>query len=145
MNDDLITTQLEKLHQSKAATVMPVVEHVPPAYQPEKPTIVYDDFGKMDLRIGTIMAAQKIKKADKLLQLTVDLGYEQRTVVSGIALHYTPEEIIGQQVVLLANLAPRTMRGIESNGMILMAENAAGKLVFVSPQTVGFENGSTVQ
>jgi methionyl-tRNA synthetase len=103
-----------------------------------KPEIVYDDFAKLDLRVGTIVAAEKVEKADKLLKLSVDLGSEQRTIVSGIALHFKPEEIVGRQVVVVANLAPRKMRGIESNGMILMAEDPAGKLHFVQP-------GSTIQ
>ncbi|MNE71578.1 Methionine--tRNA ligase [compost metagenome] len=77
-----------------------------------------------------------MKKADKLLQLEVDLGFEKRTIVSGIALHYQPEEVIGQQVVVVVNLAPRKMRGIESAGMILMGEDAAGKLVFISPKNI---------
>ena len=103
------------------------------ALAPVKDTIVYDDFAKLDLRVGTIITAVKVPKADKLLQLEVDLGFEKRTIVSGIALHFTPEEIIGRQVVVVANLAPRKMRGIESNGMILMAEDQAGKLHFVNP------------
>jgi methionyl-tRNA synthetase len=98
-----------------------------------KPTIIYDDFAKLDLRVGTIVTAEKVEKADKLLKLGVDLGNEVRTVVSGIALHFKPEEIVGLQVVMVANLAPRKMRGIESNGMILMAEDKAGKLHFVNP------------
>jgi len=98
-----------------------------------KPTIVYDDFAKLELRVGTIVTAEKVEKADKLLKLVVDLGSEQRTIVSGIAMHFKPEEIIGRQVVVVANLAPRKMRGIESNGMILMAEDASGKLYFVQP------------
>jgi methionyl-tRNA synthetase len=98
-----------------------------------KPEIVFDDFEKIDLRVGKIIEAIKVPKADKLLQLTVDLGFEKRTVVSGIAAHYSPEEVIGKQVTLVANLAPRKMRGIESNGMILMAENAEGKLIFINP------------
>ena len=98
-----------------------------------KETIQFEDFDKIDLRVGKILTAEKVEKADKLLKLTIDLGFEQRTVVSGIALHYTPEEIIGMQVTLVANLAPRKMRGIESNGMILMAENAEGKLIFINP------------
>jgi methionyl-tRNA synthetase len=96
-----------------------------------KPEIVFDDFGKIDLRTGIIIAAQKVPKADKLLQLEVDLGFEKRTILSGIAMHFEPEAIIGQQVVIVANLAPRKMRGIDSNGMILMAEDASGKLHFV--------------
>ncbi|GGB05728.1 methionine--tRNA ligase [Puia dinghuensis] len=98
-----------------------------------KPAIVYDDFAKLDLRVGTILAAEKVEKADKLLKLTVDLGTEQRTIVSGIAAHFKPEEIVGRQVVVVANLAPRKMRGIESNGMILMAEDAS-RLFFVNPE-----------
>lgn len=108
-----------------------------------KPSITFDDFAKIDLKIGTITAAEKVEKADKLLKLQVDLGFETRTIVSGIALHFTPEEIIGQQVTVVCNLAPRKMRGIESNGMILMAEDANGKLHFMQPKTV-VNNGSGV-
>ena len=100
-----------------------------------KEEIQYDDFAKLDIRTGTILEASKVEKADKLLKLTVDLGFEKRTIVSGIALHFQPEDIIGKQVLVLANLAPRTMRGIESQGMILMAEDAEGRLSFVSPET----------
>jgi methionyl-tRNA synthetase len=109
----------------------------------QKSTIVYDDFAKLDLRTGTIISAEKIEKADKLLKLEVDLGYEKRTIVSGIALHFKPEEITGKQVVVVANLAPRKMRGIESNGMILMAEDKEGKLYFVAPDTK-VDEGSAV-
>jgi methionyl-tRNA synthetase len=98
-----------------------------------KPTIVYDDFAKLDLKVGTILQAEKVAKADKLLKLLVDMGAEQRTIVSGIAQHFNPADIIGRQVVVVANLAPRKMKGIESNGMILMAEDKSGKLHFVSP------------
>jgi methionyl-tRNA synthetase len=103
---------------------------------PVKPEIVYDDFTKMDFRTGIIRAAEKVEKADKLLKLQVDLGFETRTIVSGIALHYQPEDIVGQQVVVVVNLAPRKMRGIESQGMILMAENKEGKLFFVQPSAL---------
>jgi methionyl-tRNA synthetase len=106
--------------------------------------IEYEDFAKIDLRTGTILSASKVEKADKLLQLEIDLGFEKRTIVSGIAEHYAPENIVGQQVVVVANLKPRKLRGIDSQGMILMAENESGKLVFVSP-VKGFENGSTVR
>jgi len=101
-----------------------------------KATIQYDDFAKLDLKVGTITAAEKVAKADKLLKLQVDMGNETRTIVSGIALHFQPEAIVGKQVVVVANLAPRKMRGIESNGMILMAEDSEGKLHFVKPETV---------
>lgn len=98
-----------------------------------KSTIQYDDFAKLDLRVGKILAAEKVEKADKLLKLEIDLGFEKRTIVSGIAQHFSTEEIVGKQVVVVANLAPRKMRGIESNGMILMAEDKSGKLIFVNP------------
>ncbi len=114
-----------------------------PEHPPVKAEITYDDFAKLDIRTGTIVAAEKVKKADKLLELKVDLGFEQRTVVSGIAKFYKPEEVIGQEVLLLANLAPRKLRGIESQGMILMAEDADGKLCFVSPEK-GWPNGFAV-
>lgn len=108
-----------------------------------KSTIQFDDFAKIDLKIGTIKAAEKVEKADKLLKLTIDLGFEERTIVSGIALHFKPEEIIGKQVTVVANLAPRKMRGIESNGMILMAEDKSGKLHFVAPP-YSIDDGSQV-
>ena len=108
-----------------------------------KAEIVYDDFAKLDLRVGTIVAAEKVPKADKLLKLQVDLGFETRTIVSGIAEHFKPEDITGKQVVVVANLAPRKMRGIESNGMILMAGDKAGKLHFVNPVDA-IDNGSSV-
>ncbi|MCW3093192.1 MAG: methionyl-tRNA synthetase [Ferruginibacter sp.] len=108
-----------------------------------KPEIVFDDFAKIDLKVGTILTAEKVAKADKLLKLEVDMGIEKRTIVSGIAQHFDPADIIGKQVVVVANLAPRKMRGIESNGMILMAEDKAGKLHFVSPENA-IESGSGV-
>lgn len=108
-----------------------------------KPEIAFDDFAKIDLKVGTITAAEKVEKTDKLLKLEVDLGFEKRTIVSGLALHFSPEAIVGKQVVVVANLAPRKMRGIESNGMILMAENADGKLQFINPDAV-VTNGSGV-
>jgi methionyl-tRNA synthetase len=98
-----------------------------------KDEIAFDDFAKIDLKTGTIRAAEKVPKADKLLKLEIDLGFETRTIVSGIALHFQPEDIIGKQVVVVANLAPRKMRGVESRGMILMAEDSEGKLHFISP------------
>ncbi|MEO7766201.1 MAG: methionine--tRNA ligase subunit beta, partial [Ferruginibacter sp.] len=108
-----------------------------------KPEIVFDDFAKIDLKVGTILTAEKVAKADKLLKLEIDLGFEQRTIVSGIAEHFNPADIIGKQVVVVTNLAPRKMRGIESNGMILMAEDKTGKLHFVSPANA-IESGSGV-
>lgn len=125
----------EKLVGSNAAeTVISSIEDSP---EDIKPLIEFPDFAKIDLRVGTVIACEKVEKADKLLKLTVELGErEPRTIVSGIALHFSPEEVIGNQVVVVANLAPRKMRGIESQGMILMAEDATGKLVFVSPKSM---------
>lgn len=108
-----------------------------------KSEIGFDDFAKIDLKVGTITVAEKVEKADKLLKLEVDLGFEKRTIVSGIALHFNAEDIIGKQVVVVANLAPRKMRGIESQGMILMAEDKAGKLHFINPGNV-IDAGSEV-
>jgi methionyl-tRNA synthetase len=128
--DELIEAQIAKLHQTESEpTQAPAVSH----YQPLKEMIQYDDFAKMDIRTGTILTAEKMEKSKKLLKLQIDLGFEQRTVLSGIAEHFSPEEVIGQQVILLANLAPRMMMGVESQGMILMAENPEGKLTFVAP------------
>lgn len=104
--------------------------------KPEVAEIQYDDFAKLDLRIGTITEAAKVPKADKLLQLQVDLGYETRTIVSGIAQHFAPESLVGKQVIVVANLAPRKMRGIESQGMILSAEQPDGSLILVGPHNL---------
>jgi methionyl-tRNA synthetase len=108
-----------------------------------KPEITFEDFDKIDLKVGTIISAEKVEKSDKLLKLEIDLGFEKRTVVSGIALHFAPENITGKQVIVVANLAPRKMRGIVSNGMILMSEDADGKLQFINPDTL-VSNGSKV-
>src|SRR5690606_13371453 len=110
----------------------------------QKETIQYDDFAKLDMRVGTIIEAEKMPKADKLLVLKIDTGIDVRTIVSGIAQSFTPEEIIGKKVTVLVNLAPRALRGVESQGMILMTENAEGKLVFMNPETDGVENGATI-
>ncbi|HKX85609.1 MAG TPA: methionine--tRNA ligase subunit beta, partial [Flavobacterium sp.] len=104
----------------------------------------FDDFSKIDLRVGTIIEAEKMPKADKLLVLKVDTGLDVRTIVSGIAEHFTPEEVIGKRVTVLVNLAPRALRGVESQGMLLLTNNAEGKLVFVSPEKEGVENGATI-
>jgi len=144
IDDATIETQLEKL-RANAKSNQATTEETDNDHPPLKEEISFDDFMKMDIRTATILEAEKVKKADKLLKLTLELGFEQRTVVSGIAEHYSPGDIIGQQVCLLANLAPRKIRGVESKGMVLMAENSAGKLVFVSPSDVDFQNGSTVR
>ncbi len=109
----------------------------------EKDTIQFDDFVKMDIKVGTIIEAEKMKKSKKLLKIKVDMGYEERTVLSGIAESYSPDEIIGQQVCVLANLAPRKMMGVMSQGMILMADDGHGKLAFVAPSR-GVLNGEGV-
>ena len=133
-------TELNKPADAVTAVAAAPIEVVLPTV---KPTIVFEDFAKIDLKVGTILSAEKVEKADKLLKLEVDLGFEKRTIVSGIALHFEPAAIVGKQVVVVVNLAPRKMRGIESNGMILMAEDAAGKLHFVSPENA-IEGGSGV-
>jgi methionyl-tRNA synthetase len=138
IEDEEIAFQIEKLKQ-KSLQIKEAnkVEETTAAQETEtaalKHEIVFDDFAKIDLRIGTIVTAEKVEKADKLLKLSVDLGFETRTIVSGIAMHFKPEDIVGKQVTVVCNLAPRKMRGIESNGMILMAEDKAGKLHFVNP------------
>jgi methionyl-tRNA synthetase len=149
IEDAEISLQVEKLEKGliRTADAEPTLDKPgqPPLVQPAalKTEIVYDDFAKLDLKTGTITAAEKIEKADKLLKLEIDLGFEKRTIVSGIALHFKPEEIIGKQVAVVANLAPRKMRGILSNGMILMAEDSKGKLHFINPDTL-IENGSSI-
>jgi methionyl-tRNA synthetase len=138
--DEVIAAQVQKLADAeKINTPPPTI-----TYTPVKETINFDDFAKIDIRTATILEATKVPKADKLLKLTVDLGFEQRTIVSGIAEHFKPENLAGQACLVLVNLAPRTLRGIESNGMILMAENSEGKLSFVTPET-GWGSGFGVK
>jgi methionyl-tRNA synthetase len=145
IEDEEITLQIEKLK----ANSKPQIEKTKKVEEKKseiasnkseivnlKSEILFDDFAKIDLKVGTILAAEKVEKADKLLKLEVDLGFEKRIIVSGIALHFKPEDIVGKQVTVVTNLAPRKMRGIESNGMILMAEDSEGKLHFVKPETV---------
>jgi methionyl-tRNA synthetase len=141
VDDQIIQTQIDKLMATDAVESTGDDHHT---FEPVKDEIQYEDFMKMDIRSATIVAAEKIPKADKLLKLTLDLGFEERTVVSGIAEHFSPEEVVGKRVSLLANLAPRKLRGVESKGMILMAENRDGKLSFVSPDN-GTENGRTIK
>ena len=146
IEDEQIVFQTEKLKNGLILSAQEQLANTPKENNIPtlKPIIEFDDFDKIDLRVGTIIHAEKVEKADKLLKLNIDLGFEQRTVVSGIAMHYSPEEIIGLQVTVVANLAPRKMRGIESNGMILMAENAEGKLIFINPHGEAM-NGSGVK
>jgi methionyl-tRNA synthetase len=111
--------------------------------KPAKELVTFDDFAKMDLRVGQIKTAEKVEKSDKLLKFTVDTGLDTRVIVSGIAKHFTPEEMIGKKVVVLSNLAPRKIMGVESQGMLLFAENADGKLKAVAPDE-GAENGAGI-
>ena len=139
IEDADIQKQLDKLEASKKANEAENAEVVP-----QKDTITFDDFTKLDLRVGTIIEAQKMPKTKKLLVLKVDTGIDTRTIVSGIAESFTPEEVIGKQVTVLVNLAPRALRGVESEGTILMTENTEGKLVFVNPDTEGVQSGNTI-
>jgi methionyl-tRNA synthetase len=139
IEDDEIKAQVEKLKaNSKKQEANSNMAQTTGNQQPEtgnkKSEIVYDDFAKLDLRVATVTACEKVEKADKLLKLTIDLGNESRTIVSGIALHYKAEEMIGKQVVVVVNLAPRKMKGIESQGMILTAEDKDGKLRLLKPE-----------
>ncbi len=145
IEDTEIAAQIEKLKAGLVASQQLQAAKPAPEKEPlaEKATIQYDDFAKLDLRVGTITQAEKIKGADKLLKLEVDLGFEKRTIVSGIALHFAADAIVGRQVVVVCNLAPRKMRGVESRGMILMAEDAGGKLKFINPDETT-DNGSIV-
>jgi methionyl-tRNA synthetase len=138
IDDTEILAQVEKLRSGlvKPPATQQANEKSPdlkPQIDNLKPSVQYEDFAKLDFRVGTITAAEKVEKADKLLKLEIDLGFEKRTIVSGIALHFKPDFVIGKQVVVVANLTPRKMRGIESNGMILMAEDAEGNLKFINP------------
>jgi methionyl-tRNA synthetase len=139
IEDAEIQKQIDKLEATKTANAMEnkVVE-------PQKETSTFDDFAKLDLRVGTILEAEKMPKANKLLVLKVDTGIDVRTIVSGIAEHFSPEEVIGKRVTVLVNLAPRALRGVESQGMILMTNDASGKLVFVNPDADGVENSATI-
>ena len=145
IEDAEVTAQIEKLNKGLAESEKLEAEGQKLKVEGAKlkAEIAIDDFAKIDLKVGTIISAEKVEKADKLLKLEIDLGFEKRIILSGIAQHFSPEEITGKQVVVVANLAPRKMRGIESNGMILMAEDAEGKLHFVKPENI-IENGSGV-
>lgn len=138
IEDDVIEAQIQKLENTKQSN-----RKTNPNANPMKEEITYDDFSKMDLRTATILEAEKVEKADKLLKFKVDTGIDVRTVVSGIAESFTPEECVGKQVMILANLAPRKIRGIESQGMLLLTTKPDGKLTFMTPE-VKVENGIEV-
>lgn len=139
IEDAEIQKQIDKLEATKTSNAM---ENK--ITEPQKATATFDDFSKLDLRVGTIVEAEKMPKANKLLVLKVDTGLDTRTIVSGIAEHFSPEEVIGKRVTVLINLAPRALRGVESEGMILMTNNAEGKLVFVNPDADGVDNGALI-
>ena len=139
IEDEQIQQQLDKLEATKAAN-----EADNKKAEPQKDESTFEDFTKMDLRVGTIVEASKMPKADKLLVLKVDTGIDVRTIVSGIAKSFNAEDIIGKKVTVLVNLAPRKLRGVESQGMILMTENAEGKLVFLNPDEEGVKNGTVI-
>jgi methionyl-tRNA synthetase len=142
IEDETIDAQLAKLAASKVANSQQPLANNP--LTEVKPDITYDDFDKLDLRVGKVLEAEKVPKADKLLKLIVDLGFEKRTILSGIAEYYQPEELVGKLVTVVANLAPRKIRGIESQGMLLMAGNDFGKLYSVGPDK-DIEPGSVVK
>ncbi len=141
IEDEAIERQLQRLEATKVANAAEQSAGV----APQKPLITYEDFEKMDIRIGTILSAEKMPKADKLLVLRVDTGIDERTIVSGIAQSFDPQEIVGKRVTVLANLAPRKLRGVESQGMILMVENSEGKYRFIAPDAEGVKNGTEVK
>ncbi|MEE0864892.1 MAG: methionine--tRNA ligase [Alistipes sp.] len=131
IEDDVIQAQLDKLAASRQAKL---AAEAAQNVTEQKPEVRFDDFQRMDIRVSTILEAEKVAKTKKLLKLTIDTGIDKRTIVSGIAEYYTPEQLVGRQVLVLANLAPREIKGIESRGMILMAEDALGRLVLVQPE-----------
>jgi methionyl-tRNA synthetase len=135
ITDETVEEEVNHLHNSQPMKT---------AFEPQKAAVQFDDFTKLDIRLGTILEAEKVEKADKLLKLLVDTGIDQRTIVSGIAEHYKPEEVKGKTVQVLLNLEPRKIRGIESQGMVLMAEDAEGKLSFVVPEK-GFGAGGGIR
>lgn len=139
IEDEEIQAQLQKLEATKLAN-----ESENKLIEPQKETIQFDDFTKLDIRVGTILEAVKVPKTKKLLQLKVDIGLDVRTIVSGIAESFSPEKIIGQKVTVLVNLAPRVLKGIESQGMILMTNTLEGKLAFIEPKDNSVENGAQI-
>ena len=138
VEDDVIKAQTDRLEQIKAANQAAAAaaeaERAAAHVEPQKPEVEYDDFARMDIRTATVLAAERVPKTDKLLKLTIDTGIDTRTIVSGIAEYYAPEDMVGKQICILANLKPRAIRGIESKGMILMAKQGDGKMRFITPQ-----------
>ena len=147
MEDSVVDAQIARLEAIKkaneAAAKAKEAEEAAKKVEPQKEEVTFDDFGRMDIRTATVLEAERVPKTDKLLKLRIDTGIDERTIVSGIAEFYTPEQMVGKQIVILANLAPRTIRGIESRGMILMARQGDGKMRIVTPEEA-LHNGATV-
>ena len=139
IEDGQVQQQLDKLEATKKSNEM-----MNASPEPQKDTIQFDDFTKLDMRLGTILEAEKMEKTKKLLILKVDTGIDIRTIVSGIAESFSPEEVVGKKVTVLVNLAPRTLRGVDSEGMILMTETPDGKLVFLNPDDEKVSNGASI-
>ena len=147
IEDSVVDAQIARLEAIKAerlaAEAAKAAEEAAQKVEPQKPLVTFDQFGAMDIRTATVLAAERVPKTDKLLKLTIDTGIDTRTIVSGIAEYYSPEDMLGKQICILANLAPRTIRGIESKGMILMAKQGDGKMRFITPQEV-VANGAQI-
>ena len=147
IEDNVIDAQIAKLNATKAANEAAAkaaeAEEAANKVEPQKPEVTFEDFGAMDIRTATVLEAERVPKTDKLLKLTIDTGIDKRTIVSGIAEYYSPEDMLGKQICILANLKPRMIRGIESKGMILMAKQADGKMRLISPAE-GISNGAIV-
>ena len=141
IEDEAINAQMERLENIRKANAAAAAAAAP--VEPQKAECTFDEFGKMDIRTATVLEAERVPKTDKLLKLTIDTGIDKRVIVSGIAEYYTPEQMVGKQICILANLAPRKIRGIESKGMILMARQPDGKMRIVSPEET-LKNGSKI-
>jgi methionyl-tRNA synthetase len=139
IEDDVIEAQIQKLLETKKNNLQKNIQ-----VKPAKENVTYDDFSKLDLRVATVLEAERVPKTDKLLKLKIDTGFDQRTVISGIAGKYKPEDMVGKKVCMIVNLAPRSIRGTESKGMILSAENASGELCLIIPSE-DFHNGSEIK
>jgi methionyl-tRNA synthetase len=147
IEEEEVNAQIAKLEAIKKAReeaeAAKAAEEASKKVEPQKAEVTFDQFGAMDIRTATVLAAERVPKTDKLLKLTIDTGIDTRTIVSGIAEYYSPEDMLGKQICILANLAPRVIRGIESKGMILMAKQGDGKMRFITPQEV-VTNGAQI-
>ena len=143
IEDSVVEAQIRKLDEIKKANEAAAAAAAALRVTPQKDECSFEDFGKMDIRTATVLEAERVPKTDKLLKLTIDTGIDKRVIVSGIAEYYTPEQMVGKQICILANLAPRKIRGIESKGMILMARQGDGKMRFVTPQET-LANGAEI-